>query len=1192
MLGSFLRLELRLRFRALSTYVYFLLFFALMLLAMSARDFGFVSGKILLNGPFGLTMAFTQVSALGAILIAGIMGPAILRDFQTEMYPLIFTKPVPKYAYLGGRFLGSQLTALFIFSGLIFGAMAGTLMPWADREKLGPVHLWTHLQPFLVICVVQLFALGSLFFCVAALTRRLIVVYLQGVVLFAIYLILLTIVITPNKIQVWPAIFDPLGLVLLTKVARYWTVAEKNSQLFSMSGIFLANRLLWLGVGVAALGITWRFFPMSAEQLTARRAGRKARTPDPEQAQARPGERRLAAAVPARALQPSALAQLVSLTRLRFFNIVREPVFWAITLAMVALGLANGRFAGEQSGSVVWPVTYLMVQAVQGSAGLFLFIVATLYAGELVWRERDVRFDQIHDALPLRDYIDWWSRLLALCGVELVLLTVVGLCGVVMQAAAGYFRFELLLYAKELYLVQFPQVLIFILLALFAHTVLSNKFAAHAAVIGFVVAVPILYRYGIENRLVLYGEITPYIYSDLNGYGHFVAALFWSIAYWLLAGAVLGVVSIALARRGTGVELRARLRQARSRLPALLPAGSVFLVMMAGAGAYFYYNTHVRNEFRTAQEQRHRQADYERLYKKYKWLAQPKVTAVDVAVDIYPEQRAFAATGHYQVENRSGQPIAEIHVTDAKEAIAEVRFDRPARLTLGDKKHFYSIYTLDPPLAPGAQLRIDFRSGYAARGFKDGGERPEIAENGTFFDRDYFPQLGYVEGLELDDPGRRREEKLPPLAEMPERGDPRASRVNLFTPDSEWITFRATVSTAPDQIAIAPGYLQREWTEGGRRKFEYSQGETRINNFFSFLSGRFAVRRDKWKDVDIEIYYHPGHAYNLDKMIESTKSGLTYFEQSFGPYQFRQFRVLEFPRYRTFAQSFPNTVPYSEAIGFLGRLKKPDDIDLLYFVTAHELAHQWWGHQLIGSATQGSNMMSESLAEYSALKVMEKRYGAASVRKFLRYELDGYLRGRGQETRREPPLSLVQREPYVWYQKGSLALFALADYLGEERLNAALRGFLEKNRYASGTYPDTRAFVDALRAAAPPELRYLVEDLFESIVLYDNRAVRAAATEAPAGKYKVTLELSAQKRKADGAGNESPLALNDVIELGVFAGTKEDLKPLYLAKHRLAQQTTTIELLVDGRPTFAGIDPYHRLIDRNPEDNLIAVEGK
>ena len=427
---------------------------------------------------------------------------------------------------------------------------------------------------------------------------------------------------------------------------------------------------------------------------------------------------------------------------------------------------------------------------------------------------------------------------------------------------------------------------------------------------------------------------------------------------------------------------------------------------------------------------------------------------------------------------------------------------------------------------------------------------------------------------------------------MAPRDDPYYSNVNLFAPDSEWVTFHCVVSTSADQIAIAPGYLKREWTENGRRYFEYDMGDTRINNFFSFLSGRFAVRRDKWKNVNLEVYYNPGHEYNLDKMMESAKAGLDYYENNFSPFQFTQYRVLEYPRYRAFAQSFPNTVPFSEGIGFIERRRKQDDLDLLYFVNAHELAHQWWGHQLIGSMTQGSNMLSETLAEYSALKVVEKRYGEDNIRKFLRYELDRYLRGRAGETRHEPPLALVQREPYVWYQKGALVMYALSDYIGEDKLNAALRGYLDKNKYAKGPFPDTRGFVEAMRAATPPDLQYLVTDMFESIVLYENKAVSAVATPEAGNKYKVTLVIDTAKKKSDGSGNETAMAIDDVIDVGVFSGTKEHLKPLHMQKQRFSTDKSTVVIVVDEKPTFAGIDPYNKLIDRNPEDNLIAVEEK
>jgi ABC-2 type transport system permease protein len=609
------------------------------------------------------------------------------------------------------------------------------------------------------------------------------------------------------------------------------------------------------------------------------------------------------------------------------------------------------------------------------------------------------------------------------------------------------------------------------------------------------------------------------------------------------------------------------------------------------AGGWFYYNTHVLNVYRTTFQERDRKAEYERRYKKYEKLPQPKITDVEVAVDIYPERRSFGARGSFVMVNWTDQPISEIHLTEAQESIEEVKFDRPFKNKLTDKEHFYEIYTLDQPLQPGEKLKMDFQAAHGTKGFKDGGERPEFAANGTFFDRDYFPTLGYSRSVEIDDPVRRREEKLGELEELAPRGDPYYSNLNLFSPDSEWVTFKCVVSTSPDQIAIAPGYLKKEWTENGRRYFAYDMGEVRINNFYSFLSGRFEVMRDKWNDVNLEVYYTPGHTYNLDKMMESAKAGLDYYNKNFGPFQFTQYRVLEFPRYREFAQSFPNTVPFSEGIGFIERMKKSDDLDLLYFVNAHELAHQWWGHQLVGSYTEGSNMMSETLAEYSALQVMNKKYGEENTRKYLRFELDRYLRGRAGELRHEPPLALVQNEPYVWYYKGALVMYALSDYIGEDKLNAALRGYLEKNRYAAGPYPDTRGFVEAMREATPPELQYVVDDMFNSIVLYENKAASATVTPQ-SGKYKVTLNVETAKRKSDGSGNETAMPINDLIDIGVFSGTKEHLKKLYLEKQRFHTDKSTVEVLVDEKPTFAGIDPYNKLIDRNPEDNLIEVEVK
>jgi hypothetical protein len=882
--------------------------------------------------------------------------------------------------------------------------------------------------------------------------------------------------------------------------------------------------------------------------------------------------------------------QFLSLSRIYFRNIFREIPFWAITFLMVVTSLVNGHFAGEVADRNVWPVTYLMLQAVEGIAPLLLYIVATMYAGELVWRERDTHFDQIQDALPFRGWIDTVSKLTALGAAELFLLTLVLFCGVVSQMIGGYYHFEFLQYFEELYLIVFSQVMIFALLAFFVQTIVSNKFIGHGIVIGVFLLSIILDTAGLSDRLYMYGDVVPYTYSDMNGYGHFVKPIVWSTAYWLAWAVLLGVLASLLARRGPETGLRTRLRTAKQALPAYALLLTLPLLAIVGTGAWYYYNTHVLNPFLTDKDNRKLQADYEKLYKKYERAPIPKIVAVDTSVNIYPENRSFDATGTYAAVNEGDNPIQDIYITNGQKSLKSVSFDRPFTTTLADTKLGFWIYHLATPLNPGESLQIHFQCGYQNPGFRNSNEQAEFAYNGTFFDRSYFPSLRYDNGREINNPVRRREEGLGLQEELPDRGDPIGVNTDLFSTDSNFVTYHTVVSTSPSQIALSSGDLKREWQQDGRRYFEYSMGSTKIQNFFSYLSGDFAVKRDNWNGVKLEVYYFPSHTYNLDKMLGATKLGLDYYTKNYGPYQFDQFRILEFPRYRSFAQSFPNTVPYSEGIGFIGRLQRPDDIDLVWFVTAHELAHQWWGHQLVGGLEKGSNMMSESLAEYSALRVMQHKYGEEHMRRFLKTELDGYLRGRTSEVRREPPLVLVQSEPYVWYQKGSMAFYALSDAIGEDKLNGALKDFLDKWKMNGPPYPDTRDLVESLRKQTPPDLQYMITDMFETITLYDNKAFSAKVQAMPDHKYKVTLVVDARKMRANGEGAETQIPIHDLIEVGVFKGKKDSEEPLHTEKVWITQPRTTLEFVVNEPPTRAAIDPYSKLIDRNPEDNWVDVE--
>src|SRR5277367_2130765 len=147
MFWEFFLFELKFRLKGISTYAYFLFFFGMAFLSVAAEDFGPVgNGKVLLNGPWAISTVYIQLCLFGIIIVAAVFGTSILRDFQRDTYQLLFTKPISKFAYLGGRWAGSFVTTVFAFSGLIWGEAAGTLAPWADNSRIARGHFGWYLQ--------------------------------------------------------------------------------------------------------------------------------------------------------------------------------------------------------------------------------------------------------------------------------------------------------------------------------------------------------------------------------------------------------------------------------------------------------------------------------------------------------------------------------------------------------------------------------------------------------------------------------------------------------------------------------------------------------------------------------------------------------------------------------------------------------------------------------------------------------------------------------------------------------------------------------------------------------------------------------------------------------------------------------------------------------------------------------------
>jgi aminopeptidase N len=401
------------------------------------------------------------------------------------------------------------------------------------------------------------------------------------------------------------------------------------------------------------------------------------------------------------------------------------------------------------------------------------------------------------------------------------------------------------------------------------------------------------------------------------------------------------------------------------------------------------------------------------------------------------------------------------------------------------------------------------------------------------------------------------------------------------------------ISTSPDQIAVAPGSLLKDWSENGRRYFHYKLDHSSLN-FYSFMSARYEVAREDRNGVKMEVYYHPEHKWNVPKMLNGIRKALEYCSANFAPYPHKQARIIEFPRVASFAQAFPGSMPYSEAIGFIADLHDPEDIDQVLYVVAHEIAHQWWAHQVVGANMQGATLLSETLAQYSALMTMEKESGRDMMRKFLEYEMDRYLRGRGRELLKERPLLRVEgSQGYIHYNKGSVVMYYLREMIGEDAVNRALRKVMDQYRYAPPPYPTSYALVDALGEQTPADLQYLLKDLFEDITLFSNRTTNAKAVKRPDGKYAVTIDVETKKFKADETGNETEVPLDDYIDIGAFSAPpagKKYGRTLYRERMKVTKMQNQYTFTTSELPQKAGIDPFSLLVDRVPADNLKKVD--
>ncbi len=1204
MLTKIAAFELRYQLRSPLFVVGFVLFF-LMTFASVTIDQVQIGGRgnVNVNSPYALLQTIGILNVFALFVVTAFVANVVIRDDDTRFAPIVRATQVSKFDYLVGRFSGALIVAMFVMASVPLGILIGSWMPWLDAEKVGPFILMHYLYAFFVFGLPTILVMSAGFFAVATATRSMMWSYV-AVVTFLVLFITTRVLLRDPSFDTISALSDPFGLGALERVTKYWTASDRNTMLPSLSGLMLYNRVVWLSVALALFGLAYAIFRFEVK-------GAKVST-----TQEAPQEQRTAAvdtpptARPLAATDASASTrwqQFMALTRFDMGFVFKSPAFFVLLAIGVFNALGSMNFVVEQNGVNYFPVTRAMIESLQGAFNIIPIIIAIYYAGELVWRDRERRIHEIVDTTAAPDWAFVIPKVLAITLVLLASFAVAALTAILFQLFHGYTHLQLQAYLLWFILPGLISAFLLAVLAIFVQALVPHKFVGWAVMLVYIVASVTFNTIGLEHNLYNYGGEPSVPLSDMNGLGRFWIGRAWFQAYWLAFALMLLVATHLLWRRGAETRLRPRFQRLRSRLPG--GPGLIFGtagVAWVGIGVFIFYNTNVLNRYETGPERERFFADYEKTLLQYEKLPQPKITDVVLDVAIFPKQARVITTGSYVIENRSGEPLSAVHVRWSAPLKMET-LDVEGAITEKEYKKFdYRIYRFATPMRPGEKRTIRFTTRLEERGFVNSRPLTRVVENGTFIDNfTVAPILGMGRDMLLQDRSRRRKHDLPADLRPPKLEDQAAKDRHYLRADSDWVNAQITLSTDADQTPVAPGYMVSDVVKDspeGKRRVLVTKTEAPIMNFFSMQSALYAQKRDVWtsskgKQVDLVVYYHPAHEHNVQRMLDAMKTSLDLFNDNFSPYQFKQARVLEFPAYEGFAQSFAATIPYSERIGFIQNFdeKRADEkIDQVTFVTAHEVAHQWWAHQVIGANKQGMTLLSESFAQYSALLVMEKLYGREQIRKFLKTELDRYLRARGGEVIEELPLIRVENQNYIHYNKGALVMYWLKEAVGEAVVNRALQKFLAEFAFKPAPYASTTDFIRLLRAEAGPQHDQLITDLFEKITLYDMKATDANAKKRADGMYEVSFSVEAKKLYADGNGKETEAALDEAFDVGAFTeepGNKGYKRESVLLMDRRVMKTgrQTVTFITDKLPKFVGIDPYNKRIDRNSDDNLARV---
>ncbi|WP_028786317.1 M1 family aminopeptidase [Terrimonas ferruginea] len=1032
---AILLFDLRQFARQLPGYVILLLLLCMGI--FTGNKFNMSAGEgVELNSPYTIGFMLGLLS-LTVIFIATFFAIRMLfSEWDNRVNLLIFTTPVRKRSFATGRFLSLWLLTLSGFLFMITGFVIGQQM----RDTGTAFHFLHYAYPWLFFGVINSLLVCSVLYFAGWATQNKMLVAVMGLLLYVLYMVILLFSNSPFMAQSAPqsveaqqvsAVIDPFGVSAYFLETRNFSVQQRNTLMVPLSGYWLLNRMI-------AVLLSLLFVWLGARSFSIHKKIKKTREP-----------KALAKSETASAYFPV----VVNTGKARWLKSLRSYVGLdlKITLrsisfvlsAIVLLFLCGMEMYADIEKGIRLPGKYadsgLMATSISENFYLPAVLLVVYFVYDLYWKSYTSRFQMLErtSVLSSAKYFGHWISVSALVSIYTVLLLLLGL---LFQFVYAYPRIDWAAYAGLLVFNTLPLMLLTGFLV-WINSLFTKPFIGLGVtlILAFLLAGPFSAKL-LSYPLLRFFSGFKGTYSDFCGYGAYLRPF---VQRWLAGAALTGLLWI----------LTFAIRRRRISLAGM--AMTVVCIVMAVFSGMQFMTGYVP---RSSAKQQDSNAAYEQHYRHYQRMPQPAVTDVVTKIDLYPSQQAYTVDGYYVLRNLTSDTITKVLINFTEGFVIQQAILDGQSIDTTVKE-----ITLGHPMQPGDSLQMSFAFSYKWHAVNGHQSFNAIVENGSFMRISrYYPAIGYQQEREISEERIRRGYGLGAATALKTPEDPR---------DNNWdfVQLKMTVSTEKGQTPLGTGDLVKQWDEGSRTYAEFSPAQP-VPFRFAVASAAYTQRKTNYKGTEIMVLYHPLHEENVDHLVDNIKQTMDYCEANFGPYPFRSIRFAEVSSFtRGFAATaYPGIIFMTENMVFHADLGINREQDVINELAGHELSHLWWGNsQLSGDERQGSVMLTETLAMYTEMMLYRRMYGEKRMRERLAVHQQLYDEQKGFSAE-EPLYKVTGNNTHIAYSKGAIVMVRIAEMIGEEKVNLALRNLLAKHRYPLQR-PVSTDLIDELLAVSREE---------------------------------------------------------------------------------------------------------------------------